>query len=245
MASLCSPLAVKLQPRPAFDAGAGAGVEFLRDWLTSLAGRIAVVSSFGAQSAVLLAYVAEIAPATPVLFLDTGTLFTETLQYRQDLTAHLGLLDVRDLRPPMAAVQADDPCGLLHRSDADACCALRKVAPLERALAPFAAWVNGRRRTQSTTRVAMPLVETVAGRTKINPLAQWSDAQIEAEMVRRRLPRHKLVARGYPSIGCRPCTRPVAAGEDPRSGRWVGTAKTECGIHGQFPAVPAVRRVNG
>ena len=211
--------------------GKEAGLQLLRHCPTAYAGQIAIVSSFGAQSAVLLAYVAEIAPATPVLFIETGKLFPETLQYRRDLTAHLGLLDVRDLRPPAAVVTVQDPAGMLYQSDADACCAMRKVAPLERGLTHFAAWVTGRRRTQSVTRVAMPLLETMAGRVKINPLAQWSDAEIEAQMVRKRLPRHPLVARGYPSIGCRPCTRPVAAGDDPRSGRWAGKAKTECGIH--------------
>jgi len=211
--------------------GADAGLHILRECLTAYAGQVAVVSSFGAQSAILLAFVAEIAPATPVLFIETGKLFPETIQYRLDLTAHLGLLDVRDLRPSTTAMQSHDRYGVLHQSDADLCCALRKVAPLEQGLAPFAAWMNGRRRTQSATRIAMPFFEIVAGRVKINPLAKWTDAQIEAEMTRRRLPRHPLVARGYPSIGCKPCTRPVAAGDDPRSGRWAGTAKTECGIH--------------
>ena len=229
------------EPNPAIDGatliaahpgmGVAAGIKALRDGLTLFAGHIAVVSSFGAPSAVLLAHVAEIAPATPVLFIDTGKLFAETTQYRQDLARQLGLLDVRDLRPQAEAVQTQDPRGTMHRSDPDVCCHLRKVVPLERGLTPFAAWANGRRRAQSATRATIPLLETVDGRVQINPLAAWSDAQIEAEMVRRRLPRHRLLAHGYASIGCAPCTRRVSSGEDDRSGRWPDTGKTECGIH--------------
>ena len=211
------------------------GIRILRDGLTMFAGRIAVVSSFGAQSAVLLAYVAEIAPSTPIFFIDTGKLFPQTLEYRQALADQLGLLDVRDLRPSQAAVQVNDPAGALHRTDPDACCNLRKVVPLQQALAPFAAWVNGRRRTQSASRAGMQMLEASDGRIKINPLAAWSDAQIEAEMTRRRLPRHPLIPYGYSSIGCAPCTQPAAKGADPRSGRWAGSVKTECGIHRAAP----------
>ena len=250
MASVCIPrprLDRQADPSPHIDIpaliaahqgmGVEAGVRALRECLTLFAGQIAVVSSFGAQSAVLLAYVAEMAPATPVLFIDTGKLFAATLQYRQDLTGQLGLLDVRDLRPQADAVQAHDPRGRQHRSDPDACCRLRKVVPLERALAPFTAWVNGRRRAQSPTRAAIPLLETVDGRVKVNPLAAWTDAHVEAEMARRGLPRHPLVSQGYASIGCAPCTRPVSADGDHRSGRWPDFMKTECGIH-RSPARP-------
>jgi phosphoadenosine phosphosulfate reductase len=195
------------------------------------AGSIAVVSSFGAESAVLLALVAEIDPATPVLFVQTGQHFAETLAYRQELTAALGLTDVRDIGPSPAERAASDPSDELWRYDPDACCRFRKVTPLERALAPFGAWVTGRKRHQALTRVALPLVERVDGKTKINPLADWTADQVEAEMVARALPRHSLSLEGYPSIGCAPCTRAVASGEDPRSGRWAGTGKTECGIH--------------
>jgi phosphoadenosine phosphosulfate reductase len=208
------------------------GVDVLRRALTrDYAGRIAVVSSFGAESAVLLALVTEIDPATPVLFVQTGQHFEETLSYRNALTASLGLRDVRDIGPTPADRAAHDPTDALWRYDPDACCRFRKVTPLERALAPFDAWVTGRKRHQALTRVALPLVERVDGKTKINPLADWTAAAVEAEMVRRGLPRHPLSLAGYPSIGCAPCTRAVAAGEDPRSGRWAGTGKTECGIH--------------
>ncbi len=204
------------------------------------AGRVAVVSSFGAESAVLLALVAEIDASTPVLFVDTGQHFGQTLAYRDELAAVLGLTDVRNANPTRAELQAADPTAELWQYDPDACCSLRKVVPLERALAPFDAWISGRKRHQSATRAALPAVERVGRRTKINPLAAWSAAQVEAEMVRRALPRHPLSLAGYPSIGCATCTRAVAGGEDPRSGRWAGTGKTECGIHLQPDPAAAI-----
>lgn len=194
-------------------------------------GRIAVVSSFGADSAVLLALVAEIDPSTPVIFVDTRQHFPETLAYRDALTQQLGLTDVRTVGPREQDLAATDPTAELWRYDPDACCRLRKVSPLDRALAPFQAWISGRKRHQTLTRIALPLTEFVDGKTKLNPLAAWTAEQIEAEMVARNLPRHALSLAGYPSIGCATCTRAVAAGEDPRSGRWAGTGKTECGIH--------------
>jgi phosphoadenosine phosphosulfate reductase len=195
------------------------------------AGRIAVVSSFGAESALLLALVADIDPSTPVLFVDTGKHFEETLAYRDDLSRFLGLTDVRSIGPTSADIAANDPPGELWRFDPDACCRFRKVTPLDRALQGFDAWVTGRKRHQALTRIALPHRETVDGKVKLNPLAAWTADQIEAEMVARGLPRHALSLAGYPSIGCATCTRAVAAGEDPRSGRWAGTGKTECGIH--------------
>lgn len=226
------------------DAGLRQGVALLRHAVRDgYAGRIAVSSSFGADSALLLALVAEIDPATPVLFLETGKHFPETVAYRHGLAAHLGLSDVRDVRPSDASLAAADPAGELWLYDADACCGLRKVAPLARALAPFAAWVTGRRRGQAATRQALPFVEQVDGRVKINPLADWSAAEVAAELARRGLPRHPLAARGYPSIGCATCTRAVREGEDPRAGRWAGRGKTECGIHrASAPALSEVSR---
>jgi phosphoadenosine phosphosulfate reductase len=209
-----------------------AGVVALRRAITQdFPGRIAVVSSFGAESAVLLALVADIDPATPVLFVDTKQHFPETLAYRDELTRFLGLTNVRSIGPTDAEIAANDPPGELWRYDPDACCRLRKVTPLDRALAPFDAWVTGRKRHQALTRVALKVTEQADGHTKINPLADWTAEQIEAEMVRRGLPRHALSLMGYPSIGCATCTRAVASGEDPRSGRWFGTGKVECGIH--------------
>ena len=203
----------------------------LRRGLCAYSGRVAVVSSFGADSAVLLALVADIDPATPVLFVDTGQHFAETLAYRDELTRFLGLTDVRSVSLTQQERAGADPTDELWKYDPDACCRLRKVTPLDRALAPFAAWVTGRKRHQAMTRVALPLSEHVEGKIKFNPLAAWSAADIEAELVRRELPRHALSLAGYPSIGCATCTRAVAAGEDPRAGRWSGTGKTECGIH--------------
>jgi phosphoadenosine phosphosulfate reductase len=199
--------------------------------LCNHAGRIAVVSSFGAESAVLLALVAEVDAKTPVFFVDSGQHFAETLAYRDELARVLGLADVRTVALLADERAAQDPQGELWKYDPDACCRLRKVNPLDRALAPFEAWITGRKRHQALTRVALPVRERVDGKVKLNPLAAWSAAQIEAEMVRRNLPRHALSQAGYPSIGCAPCTRAVAEGEDPRSGRWAGTGKTECGIH--------------
>ncbi|WP_239002881.1 phosphoadenylyl-sulfate reductase [Rhodovastum atsumiense] len=201
-------------------------------------GHIAVVSSFGAESALLLALVAGIDPGLPVLFLDTGKHFPETLAYRTQLVARLGLTDLRVVQPDAAALARIDPDGTLHRFIPDDCCALRKVAPLEHALAPFDAWISGRKRYQSAGRAVLPLREEVDGRVKLNPLAEWSAAEIAAEIRRRDLPAHPLVARGFPSIGCAPCTRAVGPGEDVRAGRWAGSGKTECGIHRS----PASRR---
>ncbi|GBQ11155.1 phosphoadenosine phosphosulfate reductase [Komagataeibacter rhaeticus DSM 16663] len=204
----------------------------LRAALTRLRGRIALVSSFGAESAVMLALAAEIDPDVPVLFLQTGQHFPETLEYRQELARVLGLRDVRDLHPAEKQIEKRDPQGQLWAFDPDACCALRKVEPLDEAMIPFDAWITGRKRSQAATRQGLPVVEEAAGgRIKINPLIAWTPRELDAEITRRNLPRHPLTLRGYPSIGCAPCTRPVAEGEDPRQGRWAGQAKTECGIH--------------
>jgi len=194
-------------------------------------GRIAVSSSYGAESALLLALVAEVDRSVPVLFLDTGRHFPETLAYRHALTAALGLTGVQDLRPDPAVVALEYPVELLYSIDPDGCCAIRKVGPLERALAPYAALITGRKRHQALTRRQLHQVEPEDGRVSINPLVDWDAARIEAEIARRGLPPHPLVARGYKSIGCEPCTRPVGPDEDPRSGRWAGLLKTECGIH--------------
>ncbi|MGI4746366.1 MAG: phosphoadenylyl-sulfate reductase [Janthinobacterium lividum] len=196
-----------------------------------LPGRIATVSSFGAESVVLLSLIAEIDPSLPVIFLETGKHFPETLAYRDELTARLGLTDVRSVAPRMQAVVDQDPTGELWYFDSDACCTLRKVQPLDRALAPFDAWISGRKRFQSATRTALPFVERDGDRIKLNPIADWDGAQVQAEMKLRGLPAHPLVERGFASIGCAVCTRSVAAGEDARSGRWAGLSKVECGIH--------------
>ena len=193
--------------------------------------RIAVATSFGAESAVLLHLVAVADPATPVLFVDTGKLFGETKRYRDALVGRLGLRDVRTLAPDPAAVAVIDPEGFLFRDDPDRCCALRKVEPFAAALAPFAAWINGRKRHHGAARAELPLVEIDGPRVKLNPLAAWTAADIDEHLRRHDLPRHPLVAEGFASIGCMPCTARVAAGEDVRAGRWRGSGKTECGLH--------------
>jgi phosphoadenosine phosphosulfate reductase len=195
-------------------------------------GRLAVVSSFGAESAVLLALVAEIDRRTPVLFLDTGKLFAETLRYRDRLVAQLGFEDVRTLTPDHRELLAKDRTGTLWLSDPDRCCAARKIGPLAHGLAGFDAWVSGRKRYHGGARAEMPIFEAdEQGRTKVNPLALWSRSRIAAEFAARSLPRHPLEAAGYLSIGCRPCTEQVGPGEASRAGRWRGRGKTECGIH--------------
>ncbi len=194
-------------------------------------GQIALASSFGTEAAVLLHLVAQANPSTPVVFLDTGKLFGETLRYRDQLIKRLGLKDVRSVEPDAAELEKHDAEGVLWLKDADACCRIRKVEPLARALKPFAAWINGRKRFQANTREIIPAVENDGERIKVNPLAEWTPADIAAYFERHDLPRHPLEADGYKSIGCMPCTDRVAPGEDPRAGRWRGRDKTECGIH--------------
>ncbi len=194
-------------------------------------GRIALVSSFGAESAVLLHVVSTIDPALPVLFLDTQKHFPETLDYRDRLVARLGLTDVRSIRPDPAMLATRDPIGDLHAQNPDRCCAIRKVLPLEQALESFDATFTGRKRFQGGLRSELPVVEPDGVRLKINPLARWSLDELKAHILAHDLPRHPLVERGFLSIGCAPCTDRVSAAEDSRAGRWRGQAKTECGIH--------------
>lgn len=195
-------------------------------------GKVALVSSFGAESVVLLHLVSVIAPETPVLFIDTRMLFQETLDYQRELAERLALCDIRTIRAHPGKVAFEDPDGTLHQFNTDACCAVRKVEPLERALADFDGWITGRKRYQASTREAVEFFEAEGEtRIKVNPLAHWGREDIEEYMVENRLPRHPLVAKGYPSIGCAPCTSPVKPGEDPRAGRWRGSQKVECGIH--------------
>lgn len=194
-------------------------------------GGIAAVSSFGADSAVLLHMIAEVDRKMPVIFLDTGKHFEETLQYRDALAADFGLTDIRVMTPDPEALTRLDPQGILHQSNTDACCDIRKVEPMARAVAPFRAWLTGRKRHQAATRSAMPVFENVGGRIRINPLARWTTADQADYMRAHALRSNPLVAYGYLSIGCFPCTQPVQAGDDERSGRWAGHAKVECGIH--------------
>lgn len=207
-------------------------IEILRAAVTELfPGRIALVSSFGAESALLLQFLAQVDRSTPILFLDTGKHFIETLMYRDILGGRFEFTDMRALEPDNAAIAKADPDGTLWSTNPDLCCQLRKVDPLTRGLAPFEAWITGRKRYQSKTRAALPIFEVLDGRIKVNPLAAWGAAEIEAGFKEFRLPQHPLVYDGFKSIGCQPCTTRVAAGDDARSGRWAGLEKTECGIH--------------
>ena len=209
--------------------------EWLRAVLEgSLAGDVAMVSSFGAESAALLHLVSRIDPSVPVLFLDTGKHFPETLAYRDELAERFGL-NLVNLYPDLADLKAQDETGLRWSYDPDGCCDIRKVRPLETALAGYDASFTGRKAFQSATRANLPRFEIdtsdAQGRLKINPLIDWDADRIAAYFEEHDLPRHPLVERGFPSIGCSPCTRQVAEGEDPRAGRWSGWDKVECGIH--------------
>ncbi len=205
-------------------------------------GRLALVSSFGAESVALLHMVSVIDRTTPVLFLDTEMLFAETLTYQMEVAERLRLTDVRILHPDRHDLFTGDNEGLLHLHDPDGCCALRKTLPLQKALDGFDGWITGRKQYQGAARAALPFFEADGPHLKVNPLAHWNRTDVQDYMTENRLPRHPLVAQGYPSIGCAPCTTRVQPGEDARAGRWRNTAKTECGIHfvdGKMVRIPA------
>lgn len=193
--------------------------------------KLALVSSFGTESAALLQVMADVDPAIPVIFLDTGWLFEETLAYRDRLVEALGLRDVRSVKPLAETLAREDRERELWFSDPDACCRIRKVEPLARALKPFTAWINGRKRFQGGLRAAMAVVEQDGERLKFNPFANVSQQEIEAIFRTANLPPHPLAASGFLSVGCMPCTSRTGAGEEARAGRWRGRSKTECGIH--------------
>ncbi|MDF2367060.1 phosphoadenylyl-sulfate reductase [Sneathiella sp.] len=211
-----------------------------------LKGQIMLSSSFGAESAVLLDLVAQVDPAIPVIFLDTRRLFGETLRYQKTLTNYLGLEDVRIIRPDDGVLLRLDPDDMLFNEDPDKCCHIRKVAPLDNIMNKmgnlgYKAWITGRKQFQTATRTALPMIEAEADFIKINPLADWSNDDIKQAYLAKNLPPHPLVADGFKSIGCMPCTSRVAEGADPRSGRWAGRDKTECGIH--LPKRPDVTTI--
>ncbi len=218
-----------------FYSGADTGEMLTGVLRDRVAGDVAVVSSFGAESAVLLHLIASIDPATPVLFLETGKHFPETLAYRDLLIERLGLTGVIDLIPDPELLAKRDESGLRWSYDPDGCCDIRKVQPLAKALANLDATITGRKGFQSATRTGLARFEIdrtdTQARLKINPLADWNSAVLAAYFAEHDLPAHPLVVEGYPSIGCSPCTTKVAPGEDPRAGRWRGWGKIECGIH--------------
>jgi phosphoadenosine phosphosulfate reductase len=193
--------------------------------------RLALVSSFGTESAALLKVMADIDPAIPVIFLDTGWQFEETLSYRDTLIARLGLRDVRTITPQNDTLRREDANRELWFSDPDACCRIRKVEPLKLALAPFDGWINGRKRFQGGLRTQIPVVEADGVKLKFNPFANVTPADVEAIYAEAGLPPHPLVTSGFISVGCVPCSSRAEAGEDARDGRWRGRSKTECGIH--------------
>lgn len=194
-------------------------------------GKIALVSSFGADSAVLLHMVSEIDKALPVIFIDTLQLFPETLAYRDRIVAELGLTNIITVKPDETRLAQEDPEKFLWASDPDRCCEIRKVQPLAKALKGYDAWITGRKRFQAMSRATLPLFEADSERVKINPLAGWTPDRIDQYFKTHALPRHELVMKNYLSIGCIPCTSPVRPGEDARAGRWRGRNKTECGVH--------------
>lgn len=204
--------------------------------------RIALVSSFGAESVALLHLAAQIDSTIPVIFIDTGKHFAQTLQYRDELVERLKLSNVRVAEPAAADLAQGDPRGDLWRGNPDACCTLRKVVPNERALEGFSAWVTGRKRHHGSVRANLPVVEHDGVHFKFNPLVTWTPREINAYVRAHDLPPHPLVAQGFPSIGCWPCTSPTE-GTDARAGRWAGSGKTECGIHRPGTPVPGGRRM--
>lgn len=209
--------------------------EVVEHALTAL-GHVPLVSSFGAESVVLLDMLAKVDRAAPVLFIDTELLFAETLTYQQDVADHLGLTNVQVIKASREAVFERDNENLLHLHDPDACCHLRKTEPLQNALKGVDAWITGRKRYQGGARAALDLFEVdrplgELPRIKVNPLAHWDSDDLRSYIEQHNLPRHPLVAKGYPSIGCTPCTSRVESGEDARAGRWRDQGKTECGIH--------------
>lgn len=207
------------------------GAEAIRAALAAVPGQVAVLSSFGAEAAVLLDLVAQVDPATPVLTVDTGCLFPETIAYRQDITQRLGLTNLRILRPTATEIEAADPTGGLWYTNPDACCQARKVVPLGRAVAGFTVLIDGRKRAHGGQRDTLATAEVAGSVVKLSPLANWSSEDIAESLERSGLPPHPLVAKSYRSIGCSPCTSPVPVDAPVRSGRWSGQAKTECGLH--------------
>ena len=207
------------------------GGQLLEPILRDFSGRAAVVSSFGAESAVLLHMVSEVDKATPVIFLDTGKHFWETLSYRAKLIDRLGLTGVRTISPDEADIAAQDAAGTLHQRNADQCCNIRKTLPLQKALSGFDVTISGRKRYHGAARATLDFLSIADGRLKVEPLAGFSALDIAAYMKSHDLPAHPLTEIGYFSIGCEPCTVPGGNAADPRAGRWAGREKTECGIH--------------
>ena len=221
-----------LDERKAADPFFGHSAELtLRKAIKKYQGDIVLATSMGVDSAVLLHMVSRIDPSLPVIFLDTGKHFRETLAYRDELVSRFGLTNFQNITPDVTAVEKEDPDGALNQSEPDSCCDLRKVRPLDGVINGFGARITGRKRYQTPDRADMPILEKTKPQAKVNPLAYWTAKDITAYLRQYDLPPHPLLALGYLSIGCQPCTTRVSAGEDPRAGRWRNSEKTECGIH--------------
>ncbi|WP_134768448.1 phosphoadenylyl-sulfate reductase [Nocardioides sp. 1609] len=209
-----------------------APAETIIEWAAATFGdRFAITSSMG--DAVLAHVAAKVVPGVDVVFLDTGYHFVETIGTRDAVSATMNV-NLLSITPKLSVAEQDAEFGKdLFRTDPDRCCAMRKVAPLADALARYDAWATGLRRAETHNRVIAPVIgwDAKKGKVKVSPLARWSDEQVERYIADNGVLVNPLVHDGYPSIGCAPCTRRVAPGEDPRSGRWAGTTKTECGIH--------------
>lgn len=194
-------------------------------------GDIALVSSYGAEAVILLHLVSLVDNNLPVIFVDTGKLFGETKRYRDKLNQQLNLTNIISFKGDADEIKAADPKGILWNKDTAACCEVRKTRPYQRAIKPYAALITGRKRFQSNTRAELEIFELANGQVKINPLANWGLDELKNYIIDNGLPRHPLVADGYLSIGCMPCTDKVESDAEYRDGRWSGQQKTECGIH--------------
>ena len=209
-----------------------ASAETIADWAVATFGtKLTVASSM--QDTILPHMFGTRLPGVDVLFLETGYHFAETTATREESAKRFPITIINAMPKQTVAEQDAQYGAQLHERDPNLCCAMRKVEPLERSLKGYDAWVTGARRVDAVTRAQMPVIQWdgVHGLVKISPLALWSDDQIEKYQADHDLPRNPLVAQGYPSIGCAPCTRAVKPGEDARAGRWAGQDKTECGIH--------------
>ncbi|WP_164519517.1 phosphoadenylyl-sulfate reductase [Nocardioides ferulae] len=209
-----------------------APAEHIIEWAAATFGeRFCITSSMA--DAVLAHLAAKVAPGIDVVFLDTGYHFVETIGTRDAVAATLDV-NLVTITPEQSVAEQDAAYGKdLFRTDPDRCCALRKVAPLAASLEGYDAWATGLRRAETANRVIAPVIgwDAKKGKVKVSPLARWSDEQVERYIAENGVLVNPLTYDGYPSIGCAPCTRRVAPGDDPRSGRWAGTGKTECGIH--------------
>ncbi|MFK7902040.1 MAG: phosphoadenylyl-sulfate reductase [Nitratireductor sp.] len=196
-----------------------------------LSGKIALVSSFGTEAAMLLHMVAQTKSEIDILFLNTQKHFPQTLEYLETLQTKLGLKTLKILEPDPKLIAQEDPKGNLHETNPNMCCTIRKSFALQDALVDYDGWITGRKRYQGGERANLAFIEREGKHLKINPLIHFTPEMIKWYFEKHTLPKHPLVAKGYSSVGCIPCTQPTKDGDDPRSGRWVGIDKVECGIH--------------